>query len=273
MNKNVVIVVNSKKLVAFLQDFGFSFADVCKIMRNKDVRVNGVVQKADTNLCVGDEVVFYWSDGMLKKKYDLIFDGVCSMIIYKHAGIETTGKYGLEGVLKAIAVHRLDRNTEGLMVFAKDERTANKLKSAFKTGKVHKHYIAEVVGSFQTDKTYNAFLVKDSENSFVKISQDSKSGGVPISTKIKTVKAGSESSLVEVDLLTGKTHQIRAHLAFLGYPIIGDGKYGKNEINKKFQQKRQKLACFLLKFDFLDVEELNFQTFKKLPNWIDETLL
>ena len=84
---------------------------------------------------------------------------------------------------------------------------------------------------------------------------------------MKTLKAGAESSLLEVELLTGKTHQIRAHLAFLGHPIIGDGKYGKNENNKKFNANRQKLACFRLKFDFLGIKELDFQEFVKFPKW------
>ena len=95
-----------------------------------------------------------------------------------------------------------------------------------------------------------------------------KNGAVKIQTKIQTIKSGRESSLLKIELLTGKTHQIRAHLAFLGHPIIGDGKYGKNVDNKKFGQKWQKLACFLLKFDEVGVESLNYKQFKKLPAWL-----
>jgi len=73
--------------------------------------------------------------------------------------------------------------------------------------------------------------------------------------------------MLEVELLTGKTHQIRAHLSYLGHPIIGDGKYGKNEINKKFQKNRQKLACFKLKFDFVGINELNGKVFERFPSW------
>lgn len=266
MNKKEIIVQNERKLHMLLQDFGFSFVDVNKMLRNKDVKVNGKHQKENILLQTGDIVSFYFSDDMLEKKYQTIFESNNVIVIYKSAGIETEGEKGLESVLKAIAVHRLDRNTEGLMIFAKNQSVAKILEQAFKNHKVHKFYVAEVVGKFETDKTYNAFLLKDSENSSVKIFDKKVSNAVPISTKIKTIKAGQESSVVQVELLTGKTHQIRAHLAFLGHSILGDGKYGKNEINKKFKQNRQKLACFCLKFDFLGISELSFKEFKKSPS-------
>lgn len=269
MNKKETIVQSPKKLHAFLQDFGFSFADVCKMLRNKDVRVNGKVEKENIALEMGDSVCFFFSDSMLAKKFDLVFESENVIVVWKFAGIETDGERGLEKALGTIAVHRLDRNTEGLMVFAKNEKTANILKNCFKNHKIHKFYVAEVVGRFETDKTYEAFLEKDSQAAFVKIFDKKMPNSVPICTKLKTLKAGSESSLLQVELVTGKTHQIRAHLAFLGHPIIGDGKYGKNEINKKFKQNRQKLACFCLKFDFLGLKELDFQEFVRQPKWLD----
>ncbi len=267
MNKKEIIVEKKKKLVTFLQDYGFSFADVNKMLRNKDVKVNDSAVRENVWLESGDKVVFYYSSNMLEKKFEKIFEDDEVLVVYKYAGIETTGEKGSEEVLQAIAVHRLDRNTEGLMVFAKNEKSAEILKSAFKNHKVHKFYLAEVVGCFQTDKIYNAFLVKDSTNAHVRVSEKKEKGAVQISTKVKTLKAGTETTLVEVELLTGRTHQIRAHLAYLGHSIVGDGKYGKNEINKKFKENRQKLACFCLKFDFLGIKNLDFQEFVKYPKW------
>lgn len=269
MIKKEIIVEKDKKLVNLLQDYGFSFADVNKMLRNKDVKVNGKAVKDNIVVYQNDNLVFYYSSDMLEKKYEILYEDDDVYVIYKSAGIEVEGEKGLEKVLpNAIAVHRLDRNTEGVMIFAKNVETEKKLIDAFKNHKVYKYYIAEVVGKFDVkNKLYKAYLLKDSENSNVKIFNNQVKNSVLIETKVNTIKAGNESSLVEVELLTGKTHQIRAHLAFLGHPIIGDGKYGRNEINKKFKQSRQKLACFKLKFGLVGVKGIDSKEFIKKPKW------
>ncbi|MDE6583456.1 MAG: RluA family pseudouridine synthase [Clostridia bacterium] len=269
MIKKQIIVEKRQKTVNLLQDYGFSFADVNKMLRNKDVKINGKANKENVVLEVGDEVVFFYSPEMLDKKVDIIFENDNVYIIYKSAGIESDGDKGVEKVLKnAIAVHRLDRNTEGLMVFAKNAETEQKLLKAFKDRTVHKFYLTEVVGLFDVkDKVFKGYLTKDSENSSVRIFQNKVKDSVEISTLVNTLKAGKESSLLEVELLTGRTHQIRAHLAYLGHAIIGDGKYGKNEDNKKFKQSRQKLACYKLKFGKVGIASLDGKEFEKFPKW------
>ena len=140
-----------------------------------------------------------------------------------------------------------------------------------KCGKVHKTYLTEVVGRFECkDKTFEAYLTKDDEKAMVSISKNRTKDSLKIVTKINTIKATNQSSTLEIELLTGRTHQIRAHLAFLGHAIIGDGKYGKNVDNKKFKQTRQKLACIKLSFDDVCVNELSKQCFTKLPRWANE---
>ena len=269
MNKKEIIVEKRKKITNLLQDYGFSFVDVNNMLRNKDVRVNGVVTKSNVQLEEGDCVLFFYSDEMLEKKYEVLYEDDEVYVIYKNAGIESDGEKGVERVLKnAIAVHRLDRNTEGVMVYAKNEQSAKKLESGFKNNKIHKFYLAEVVGEFRCkQKGLEAYLLKDAEKSQVKIFQNKVQNSVPIKMNVEPLKVGKESSVLKIELLTGKTHQIRAHLAFLGNPIIGDGKYGRNNDNKKFKESRQKLACFLMKFENIGVKGLDGKLFEKYPRW------
>ena len=107
--------------------------------------------------------------------------------------------------------------------------------------------------------TLKDYLFKDSKKSMVYISSIKNTGYSEIITKYRTISTNNETSLLEVELITGKTHQIRAHLAFKGHPIIGDGKYGNNEINKKYKKKFQELTAFKLIFSFkTDAGILNY---------------
>lgn len=268
MLKKEFIVKKSKKIIELLQDFGFSYVDSNKMLKAKDVKINGKSTKNNDFVLEGDLITVFYLPEMLKKKYEIIFETENVVIVWKNAGIETAGEQGLESVLGVVAVHRLDRNTEGLVVFAKNLKTAEKLELAFKNNKVIKNYLAEVVGEcILTPKTYEAYLLKDEKASLVKIFDHVVEGAVRIKTKVEPIQVGKQTSVLKIGLLTGKTHQIRAHLAHLGYPIVGDGKYGIGEINKKFKQKTQKLACFSLKFDYLGVEELNGKIFERYPDW------
>ena len=122
MLKKDIIVEKDKKLVNLLQDYGFSFADVNKMLRNKDVKINGKAIRDNVVVHAGEPVTFYYSADMLEKKYEILFEDDDVYVIYKSAGIEVEGERGLENVLpNAIAVHRLDRNTEGVMIFAKNQ--------------------------------------------------------------------------------------------------------------------------------------------------------
>ncbi len=268
MLRKDVIVEKDKKIAIFLQDYGFSYSDANKMLRNKDVKIDGKATKDNITVHAGSVVTFFYTASMLEKKYEIVYETDEAYVIYKYAGIESCGEKGIEGVLKkSIAVHRLDRNTEGLMVYAKTQEVAEKLKKAFKKHTVTKCYVTEVVGKIDVDKVFSAYLLKDSKNALVKIYDGPTDGAVLIQTRIRTIKSTNESSLLLVELISGRTHQIRAHLAHLGHPIIGDGKYGKNETNKKFQENKQKLACFRLKFGFLGVKTLDFKEFEHKPSW------
>lgn len=270
------VVDKADKLANILCKKGFSYNYVCKLLRNKDVKIDDIRVKDNVLVENGNKITVFYEKNAFTLPYEIVFEDENILVLDKKAGIEVEGENGLEGIIKgAKAVHRLDRNTEGLMVMAKSKQAYTELLDAFKKHHIVKKYLAEVVGS--TDfkgEIYTAFLAKDKEKSEVKIFDSAGKGREKIQTGFKTIKNSATSSIVECVLLTGKTHQIRAHLAHLGHAIIGDGKYGKNENNKKFKKKTQTLYCFYLKLDGFneDLQYLNNKEFIKMPEWAKHIL-
>ena len=271
MKKLDFINDKSDKIVNILMTKGFSYNHACYLLRNKDIRIDGIKISKNTVVKAKQEITVYYNETLEKGlKIDIIYQDENILVVDKPSGIEVEGKGGVCEYFNAYAVHRLDRNTTGLMLLAKNEEARQVLEQAFKNRSITKKYLAEVVGktNFKGEE-FIAYLVKDSQNSLVKIY----SHKVALSSKIisifKTIKSSPASSLIECTLVTGKTHQLRAHLAYLGHPIIGDGKYGKNEDNKKFKQKRQLLSCFYISLDKLSgkLSYLNGKVFKKLPSF------
>ena len=259
----------------FLLDYGFSQQQANKILKNKDVKRDGKRLQADDVISAGDDIVVYCQEPP-EPKYEKIFEDENVLVISKGPKIEVQGENSLEKLIEGVtAVHRLDRNTTGVMIMAKNKNAEESLKEAFKNGWIEKKYVCEVYGTpnFNGEKK-EAFLLKDSVRSEVKIFNSYVQRSVKIVTSFKTLKKGVETSLVEVGLYTGKTHQIRAHLAFLGYPIVGDGKYGINKINKKFKENYQKLHCFSLKIKKINknMEYLQNKEFIKKPFWAEKYL-
>ena len=257
---------NNKKLQSFLT---YSFPSLSnslfsKTLRKKDIRINDLRISENVILHTGDNVKIYISDEFLspviQKEINVIYEDSNIIIADKPAQIEVVGNNSLTTLLKnqlnlqyLEPCHRLDRNTTGLILFAKNQEALNILLDKFKNHEIEKHYLAMVYGIPKDRiKTLQAYLFKDNKKSQVYISEVAKKGYVPITTKyaILSTNKGKNYSVLDVELLTGKTHQIRAHLAYIGYPIIGDGKYGKNEINKKFGAKTQRLCSYKLKFAF-----------------------
>lgn len=271
MKKINFIVNKNDKIINILTSKGFSYNNANKILRNKDVKINEKRVKDNTDVYAGDEItIFYNEEMLLEKEIPFIYQDDNIAIVNKPSGIEIEGQDGLGKILNLIPVHRLDRNTTGLIIFAKNEMAERQITDAIKNHKITKKYLAQVVGS-TSFKNYlmKAYLQKNSKESFVKIFNNKVKNSLEIQTIFNTIKSSPSSSIVECELITGRTHQIRATLSHLGHPIIGDGKYGKNEDNKKFKQNRQMLHCYYIKINGLNknLAYLNNMEFICNPSW------
>lgn len=270
MEKFEIKIKKNQKIRDFLLNYGFSKPITNQIIKNKDIKFDGKRLGEDDMVFAGQTVVVFAPEKP-SARFSVIFEDENVIVLDKGCDIEVQGKDSLESAIPgSIAVHRLDRNTTGVMIMAKNEEAAEALKQAFKDKTVQKTYVCEVFGrpNFKGE-VQKAYLVKDANRSEVKIYPNFVQKSVLIETKFKTVKVGEQTSLVTAELLTGRTHQIRAQLAYLGFPIIGDGKYGKNEINRKFKEKYQKLHCFSLKIKKINkkFEYLQNKEFISKPEW------
>ena len=236
----------------------YSFAN--KLLRKKDVKLNGVRVKTDQKTLVGDKIEVYY-DGEDKRADEVLFLDENVAVLYKPQGITSEDFYLLvkKKFNGAGFIHRLDRNTDGIMIFSLNEKAEEELLKGFKERTFEKYYLAEVYGEpKQSSERLEGYLFKDAEKSEVIISDTPKKGYEKIITEYKVIKSSGAVSLLEVKLVTGKTHQIRAHLAHVGHFIIGDGKYGSEEINRKYHAKRQKLTAYKLILKFSENSYLRY---------------
>jgi 23S rRNA pseudouridine955/2504/2580 synthase len=148
--------------------------------------------------------------------------------------------------------NRIDRNTGGIVIAAKNAEALRVMNEKIKKREIDKFYLAAVHGTPKPEAaTIRGYLLKDDKKNIVRVyEKNPPRGAKEIITKYKVVAKAKDSSLIEVELLTGRTHQIRAHMAFVGNPLIGDGKYGINKDDRAKGYKYQALYSYRLRFSF-----------------------
>ncbi len=292
---NVDSKLSGKKIVTIIQNKypKCALGTIHRALRNKDIKVNGTRVKDNVEVYDDDELEIYITDELLNGlnskipthkivKKNITYEDDNILIYNKPQELEVQGKKdepGLEELLYDYlkektpnekvflkACHRLDRNTNGLVIFAKNKNAEETMLSMIKDRIVKKYYKAQVYGIPKNKAmTLKAYLFKDSKRSMVVVSDSPKRGYQEIITKYRVIEADKQNktAIIEVELITGRTHQIRAHMAHYGYPIIGDGKYGINQVNKAFKKKYQELEAYKIVFEDA-YDELEYLKNKKI---------
>lgn len=280
-----------KFLGKYLNLAGKSF--LYKMMRKKNITLNGKKCEGAEKLNEGDVLKLFLSDETIgkfseitvqkvkKSVLDIIYEDEHIALINKPSGMlsqkaketdESLVEYFLDYLLDSGAIkkedmrgfrpsicNRLDRNTSGIVAAGKTLAGLQMLSEVFRNRSIHKHYQCIVTGKMTETRTIDGWLLKDENTNRVKIlSEGETKNALPIKTKYEPVATNGIYTLLKVTLLTGRSHQIRAHLASVGHPIVGDAKYGNPKSNQaageKYRVKSQLLHSYQLEFPRLSGE-------------------
>ncbi|MBE5738655.1 MAG: RluA family pseudouridine synthase [Clostridiales bacterium] len=257
---------------------GVSFGNAQKMLRKGDIKVNNKRTKQNIQVTVGDKISIYLPTTKSIPKVDIIYEDDNILIVNKPQGIECATRdkssentYSLEEIFEdhnAIVIHRLDRLTEGLVILAKTKENAVKFERIFRCNEVHKSYQALLDGKPNTEGEIKAYLYKDSKKALAQVSDTPLDGYKEIITEFKILNSNNNHSLVDINLKTGRTHQIRAQFAHLGTPVTNDSKYGTTLKDSKY--KGYFLTAYRLSFTITDdnLKYLNEKTFEITPTWL-----
>lgn len=257
-----------------------------KYIRTKRIKINSKRGEISTKLLEGDIVDMYINDEFFapadehydflsaSKKIDIVYEDENILLLDKKVGLlshpdETEyndtlitrvkrylyekGDYDPkdENSFTPALVNRIDRNTGGIVIAAKNAESLRILNKKLKDRELEKYYLCVVHGSLKKKSgILTGWLIKDEKKNKVKVFDKQMPDSKEIRTKYSVISERDGLSLVEVELLTGRTHQIRAHFSSIGHPLLGDGKYGTNALNKALGYKKQFLYSYRLKFAF-----------------------
>jgi RluA family pseudouridine synthase len=257
---------DTRNLLACMADMlpGIRTGEAKKILQNGDVKRNGVRTRKDETIYAGDVLEVYLPKNAQPYPIpELVYRDENIIVVNKNPGVSVVedredGKPTLQQLLafaveekgiKPIACHRLDHNTGGLVLFATNEKVNESVCEAIAQRKISKYYRTIVVGvPSKTEAELTGYLKKDASAAYVRIENKPTKGALTVKTRYTMIRTNSILSLLEVELITGRTHQIRAHLASVGLPVLGDDKYGDRAANKKYGAKYQALWATKLVF-------------------------
>ena len=258
-----------------------------KYIRLKRIKCNGQRASRDQRLQEGDVLQLYINDEffeqprednmfltLFKPSLDIVYEDENIMLLNKRPGLvvhaDETEKVNTlinhiqaylyqkrewnpkwENAFTPALCNRIDRNTGGLVIAAKNAETLRIINEKIRDREIEKRYLCITLGRPNPPKgTIECFLLKDEKKKTARVYHKPVPGGKTAITHYQTLESRGELSLVEVTLETGRTHQIRASFADLGCPLLGDGKYGRGDVNRRYGETRQALYSYKLTFDF-----------------------
>ncbi len=312
--KNFIITANDnmKRIDNFLMKLlpHLSRNEIFALLRNNKVKVNGKKTQHDYRLSFNDSIDIYLNDEyfetkindlfkLTKNDLNIIFEDKNIILLNKPIGLITheDNKEKIHTLLNKLKLYmleskqwnpeieqtfepslcnRLDRNTSGIVIAAKNIEALRNLNEIIKNNEVKKFYYSVVYNKIpKKEDTLYAYHQKDVHKNIVKIVDSPQVGYKKIITKYKIIKSTDKYSVLEVELLTGRTHQIRAHLSFLKHPIIGDNKYSNKYIDKDSRFKTQLLVSYKIIFKTTNdyFKYLNNKEFKLNKIWFLDKFL
>lgn len=275
-----------KYLKKYLKEAPGSF--IYKMLRKKNIVLNGKKADGTEKLAAGDEIKLFFAEETLekftgeavktesekfpvKKDLEILFEDENLLILNKPAGelsqkaeakdvsmneyalgyLQETGAITEESlkVFKPSVCNRLDRNTSGILIVAKTYQAAREFGDALQKRTVRKFYRCIVKGEVKKAETIDGYLWKDEKTNIVQVFKEKREGASEIHTAYRPIKCENGLTLLEVHLITGRTHQIRAHLSSIGHSILGDPKYGDKKLSEKWKVKYQLLHACRLELD------------------------